>query len=374
MNVENDISEELRLLSAVVAAISRQTPYAVPEGYFTDLSARVLRQVSKPLTFSVPEGYFEGFARQVLDKIKSGAGAASDSADAGGRLGASAGTGATLGVSAGDGGKLNVSADADKITERSEGNRGSSEARPKVAGEAQREGGGASVSKEPGRDEPWRSSPDEALGDDPYSSILAEAGRRTPYSVPNGYFEANAPVLCVARAKNPYTVPADYFEGQVPLLAIARDNPYTVPAGYFDEQATAGRVAAAMKDAVVAGGATVIDIGVRRMSWLKYAAAAVVAGFIVTVGLLRIHTARDKQIVPIDIAKTMSTVSDQELQNFLTVQGASFGQPEQGASPRATATVGVNDNDLKTLLGDVPDGELKQYMEEHGGADDIATN
>jgi hypothetical protein len=29
---------------------------------------------------------------------------------------------------------------------------------------------------------------------------------------------------------------------------------------------------------------------------------------------------------------------------------------------------------LKTLLGDVPDGELKQYMEEHGGAMDIATN
>ncbi len=24
--------------------------------------------------------------------------------------------------------------------------------------------------------------------------------------------------------------------------------------------------------------------------------------------------------------------------------------------------------------GDVPDGDLKQYMEEHGGPDDIATN
>jgi hypothetical protein len=320
MDVKNDISEELRLLSAVVAAISRQTPYEVPEGYFLDLSARVLQQVSgqyvggqhvrgqaesKPLTFSVPEGYFEGLAQQVLNRIRSGA---------------------TMGIAADAGATLNVAADA--------GGQGDG---------------------------------------DPYSSILTEAGRRTPYSVPNGYFEANVPLLAVARAINPYTVPADYFERQAPLLAVARSgNPYTVPAGYFDEQATADRVAAAMNATVHAStggsGAKEIVLGVRRMSWMKYAAAAVVAGFIVTVGLLRIHTARDKQVVPIDIAKTMSTVSDQELQNFLTVQGASFEQPT------GTASASSNDGDLKSLLGNVPDGELKQYMEEHGGANDIATN
>ena len=210
----------------------------------------------------------------------------------------------------------------------------------------------------------------------PYSSILAEAGRRTPYSVPDGYFEANVPLLCVARVSNPYTVPADYFEGQAPLLAVARSgNPYTVPAGYFDEQATADRVAAAMKATTVGGsGSKLIGLGVRKMSWMKYAAAAVVAGFIVTVGLLRIHTARDKQVVPIDIAKTMSTVSDQELQNFLTVQGASLGAASLEQQPTGTASASTNDGDLKSLLGNVPDGELKQYMEEHGGANDIATN
>jgi hypothetical protein len=317
MDVRNDISEELRSLSAVVAAISRQTPYEVPEGYFLDLPARVLLKAGrqhvrgqeeyKSLTFSVPEGYFEGFAQQVLNRIKSVAGAA-----------------------------------------------------------------------EPG------------AGEDPYSSILAEIGRRTPYSVPEGYFEAQAPVLTVARGNNPYTVPADYFEGQAPLLAIARNNPYTVPAGYFDERATARRIAAAVEQEVVgAGSARVIDMDVvygggredvrkdvhrggRKMNWLKYSAAAVVAGLILTVGFLRINKTGhgpNNQSAPIDIAKTMSTVSDQELQNFLTVQGATFDQPSN--SP---ATVDVNDNDLKTLLGNVPDGELKQYMEEHGGTNDIATN
>lgn len=333
MNVKNDISEELRLLSAVVAAISRQIPYEVPEGYFLALPVQVLQQVSgrqvrgegdhKSLAFSVPEGYFDGFAAQVLNKIKAGE---------------------ILGVAGGNiRGALGVAGE----------NVGGY---PGVAGE--NVGG---------------------FGEDPYSSILAEVGRKTPYSVPEGYFEAQAPLLTVVRGNNPYTVPAEYFEGQAPLLAIARDNPYTVPAGYFDEQATAGRVAAAMNNAAEAGGAKVIGIGVRRMNWLKYAAAAVVAGFIVTVGSLRIHTARDKQVVPIDIARTMSTVSDQELQNFLTVQGASFEQPVSTASTSDVPVSGVSamvgsDNDLKTLLGNVPDGELKQYMEEHGGADDIATN
>jgi hypothetical protein len=311
MDVKNDISEELRLLSAVVAAIGRHTPYEVPEGYFLDLSGRVLQQVigqhasdrhvrgerePKPLTFSVPEGYFEGFAQQVLNKIKSGA----------------ADIGATL----------NVSADAG-----------------------------------------------EQAGGDPYSAILAEVGRRTPYGVPNGYFEANVPLLCIARVSNPYTVPVDYFEEQAPLLAVARSgNPYTVPAGYFDEQATADRVAAAMNVTVGGSGSKVIGLGVRKMSWMKYAAAAVVAGLILSVGLLRIHVKSDKIAAPIDIARTMSTVSDQELQNFLTVQGAAFEQPT------GTVSASPNDGDLKSLLGNVPDGELKQYMEEHGGANDIATN
>jgi hypothetical protein len=232
-----------------------------------------------------------------------------------------------------------------------------------------------------------------AGGEDPFSSILAEIGRRTPYSVPEGYFEAQAPLLTVARGKNPYTVAADYFEGQAPLLAVARNNPYTVPAGYFDEQATASRIAAAVQEeVVVAGSAKVIEFGGRRvgrkMGWLRYSAAAVVAGLILTVGFLRIHSkghhGPNNQSAPIDIAKTMSTVSDQELQNFLTVQGATFEQPTNsastlgastlGASTLGAATLDVNDNDLKTLLGNVPDGELKQYMEDHGGTNDIATN
>jgi hypothetical protein len=63
-------------------------------------------------------------------------------------------------------------------------------------------------------------------------------------------------------------------------------------------------------------------------------------------------------------------VSDQEILNYLDDQNSILAEPV----PNNTATLDMNDSDIKTLLGDVPDGELQQYMEEHGRANDIATN
>src|SRR5579859_1209335 len=76
MNGKNDISNELRSLSELVATISRETPYRVVDDYFMDLPDRVLLRVQthhKPLTFSVPEGYFDRFAEELLARIKSSA-------------------------------------------------------------------------------------------------------------------------------------------------------------------------------------------------------------------------------------------------------------------------------------------------------------
>ncbi len=43
-------------------------------------------------------------------------------------------------------------------------------------------------------------------------------------------------------------------------------------------------------------------------------------------------------------------------------------------SNNSTATLDMNEGDVKSLLGDVSDSDLQQYMEEHGKADDLATN
>jgi hypothetical protein len=129
-----------------------------------------------------------------------------------------------------------------------------------------------------------------------------------------------------------------------------------------------------------------------QRSWWKYSAAAVVAGLIFTIGWLRLHTptnAHHPAPVVADVASNLVKISDQDLQNFLDDQNDQGGPDDNSRddngesdnnsqsateSMNSTATLDITDSDVKSLLGDVPDGELKSYMEEHGGANDIATN
>jgi hypothetical protein len=289
MEVKNEISQELISLSAVVAAIGRQTPYEVPEGYFSAFPALTLRRISewnmaKSLKFNVPEGYFEGFAKGVLDRIKAG-----DIPNA-------------------------------LLT--------------------------------PGVDEELAA----------ISPMLAAAGRITPYEEPEGYFQELSPILSLLKDKNPYTVPQGYFEVLTAETIARTAEPVSLdPAG-------------SMEGSTMAGGSVTPVISIsgrtnRKMSWWKYAAAAVVTGLILTAGWLRFHspgTHGSKEGA--DIAGSLATVSDQDLRSFLTDHST------QPLSQSSTTTAQADDNDPKALLGNVPDVELKQYLEEHGGADGIATN
>ena len=71
------------------------------------------------------------------------------------------------------------------------------------------------------------------------------------------------------------------------------------------------------------------------------------------------------------MSQGLNKVSDQEILDYMEDdQNSTLAEPVSNN----TATLDMNDSDIKTLLGDVPDGELQQYMEEHGRANDIATN
>jgi hypothetical protein len=71
MQHKEDIFEELRLISELVAGIDRRTPYAVPKGYFEGLSEEVLGRV-KQTPYGVPEGYFASFADKLMARLKVG--------------------------------------------------------------------------------------------------------------------------------------------------------------------------------------------------------------------------------------------------------------------------------------------------------------
>jgi hypothetical protein len=304
MQAKNEISEELRLLSAIVSGISRETPYEAPAGYFDGFSARVLSLIGseeragepsfaiegdKPLTFSVPEGYFDGFAENLLNRIKAGQGVGWTNSGTETRV------------------KLGAMGELEEL-----------------------------------------------------SPLLNSISREMPYETPKGYFASLSPIL--------------------PILAEVRENPvYTVPEGYFEglareiiEKVQEKSIKQVDRPARVIS----LDRGVRQRSWWKYSAAAVVAGLIFTIGWLRLHTPTPTGAhgnhPSVDVATNLVKVSDQDLQNYLDDQNDQ--NPTLTEPMNSTAILDINDSDVKSLLGDVPDGDLKTYMEEHGGPNDIATN
>ena len=184
---------------------------------------------------------------------------------------------------------------------------------------------------------------------------------------------ALSPLLAEVRGIQPYRIPEGYFQQLSPILTVARDlNPYTVPEEYF-HQLPAEIEAKLPEPRVERKQGKVIALGGRRANWLKYSVAAVVAGLILTVGWLRLHVSGggDRGTTPGEIvAKNLPKASDDELKSYLGDQDTTLAQPVNNL-PTAME---FNEGDLKSLLGDVSDGELKQYMEEHGGANDLATN
>ena len=295
MQAKNDISDELRLLSALVAGIGRQTPYELPKGYFEDLPREVLNRIArlnqetfasnlpKSLTFSVPEGYFDNLASQVLGRIKAGS----------------------------------VSKDF---------------LREDVAEELAR-----------------------------ISPVVSRISRENPYRLPDGYFAEVSPILSVLKDKTTYLAPEGYFD-------------------YLPAEATATVMAATIAKDGGKADAKVVAIGSRgKGHWWRYAGVAAAACLILVFSWPQLHTGfsninggkTDGGQGTVDIAQSLHKVSDQEILNYLDDQNSILAEP---VSNNTAATLDMNDSDIKTLLGDVPDGELQQYMEEHGRANDIATN
>lgn len=78
MNNKKEILSELQSISPLLASISREPAYAVPEGYFDSVADGIFLKIedetnkdfSKINVQGVPEGYFENLSDSILLKIK----------------------------------------------------------------------------------------------------------------------------------------------------------------------------------------------------------------------------------------------------------------------------------------------------------------
>ena len=290
MENRNNILNELREISPVVAGIGHQVPYSVPAGYFEGLADQLLQLVkadeaNAPVLpkainpYQVPQGYFEGLADNILQRVKA---TATDNA-------------------------------SDEL---------------------------------------------EII-----SPFLSQIDKKMPFSTPAGYFdELGENAIAGAQA-------IDFVNGTLenlsPLMSgLRRMYVYEVPAGYFEQ--LPGEVLKAVK---AHQPARVVSMSFTRRV-IRYAAAAVVAGLIITAGWLYVgnRSIKDPNGFP---PKDLANISDELLEKYLENQTPT-------AAETAIAAIDNNDeidaNDMKDMLADVSDEDLQQYIEKYSTEKSIQTN
>ena len=229
------------------------------------------------------------------------------------------------------------------------------------------------------------------------SPLLSSISKQMPHSVPAGYFDAFekkleqtistvddryqtakeeleslSPLLNTLKKKNTYTVPVGYFDELVkkleqtistvddddktaqqelenlsPLLSeLKKKNTYTVPIGYFENLHPA-------IDKATIPAAKVISITNHKL--FRYAVAAVVIGFVATVGLLFFNNR--ESIDPADksyswVKKNLKKVSTDDINEFVEFSNA------------GTADVVKKDAkvEISILLKDVSDKEIQDFL------------
>jgi hypothetical protein len=214
----------------------------------------------------------------------------------------------------------------------------------------------------------------ELSGSTELPPVFSRISRVTPYQVPEGYWEELSPLLAVLRDRPAYALPEGYFDELSPVLTVAHDrSTYGVPEGYF--AGLAGQILEKVAEPVTAARVIPMERSetgkVLKGNWWKYSSVASIAACLLLIfSWPQVDNKLSDRSTAPDITRALQKVSDQEMQAYLDDQRALLAD----APNNSTATLDMNEGDVKSFLGDVSDNDLQQYMEEHGKADDLATN
>jgi hypothetical protein len=220
------------------------------------------------------------------------------------------------------------------------------------------------------------------------NSALPEE-KANPYAVPEGYFEGLAsavlarvkenelsakdeilslsPLLASIERTLPYQLPAGYFDQNIELLPlltgedqrsailelVEQQTPYEVPDGYFEQLPSEVLARTARKTPVVH----------IRKKWMRMAVAAVFAGIIALSGFYFLDARNNNSL---SIEKQLSSVSTQELEEF--IQSASI------LSGKEVAISPENTREVLSLLNDVADTELDDFLQQLPDVDLLSFN
>jgi hypothetical protein len=181
------------------------------------------------------------------------------------------------------------------------------------------------------------------------SALLNTVSRQMPYSVPQDYFE-ELPYIVLNRIQNENKSAVEELEAISPLLSgIDKKMPYSVPPGYFENLGNERK----------SNPAKVISITHKR-KWIRYAAAAVITGIIALGGFFIFNKQNNnegKSLARFEktLNKEIQKMSDKELSDF--IQYTAIANTDE-------KLLNETKPESQDLLKDVPDTELKQFLNE----------
>lgn len=283
MNQPSTILNELRELSPLLASVPRVNVFNVPDGYFETLPALVLLKSSNGVSRDiksahVPEGYFDSLSSNIMARIKG----------------------------------ENVTAD------------GETEASVVLAGI-----GNKNVFSVPqGYFDEFSSTVISRLHTENIESkVLAGIGNSNVFSVPGEYFEGLADHIMARLNSENSNAQQETGEISTVVANIGNKNIFTVPPGYFEDLADNITKQTAP--------AKLVRMNTRR-TILKYAAAAVVTGFLaisaffvwnqgskpsLSADNLAAIKKADAIIKTNSFDKELASISDADIVNFLESKG-----------------------------------------------------
>ena len=180
------------------------------------------------------------------------------------------------------------------------------------------------------------------------SPLLSTISKKMPHSVPTGYFDELGKKLEQTISTDNDQTAQEELESLSPLLSgLKKIKTYTIPERYFEN------LQPAIKIENTSSAIKVIPITSRK--WFRYAAAAVVIGFVATAGLLFFD--KKETIDPADksyawVKKNLKKVSTDDINKFVELAAAETNDVVKSGAKE----------EISNLLKDVSDKEIQDFL------------
>lgn len=177
------------------------------------------------------------------------------------------------------------------------------------------------------------------------SSLLGSISKKMPNQLPAGYFDGleNKLMQSVLQSEKQQTA-SEELESLSPLLSnLNKKMPYSVPAGYFENFNVPANDITKQETKVVS---------LTSRKWFRYAAAAVVTGFVALSGFLIFGNNNKGTTDPGDIVKTtVETVGEDDITNFI----------ELTAEEAPVIAMASTSAEVMDLVKNISDQELEDF-------------